>query len=103
MRSDSYNQLNIVFIVGLKAVRWFRMPTTKSQAYVRGGYSIIRLTMKRFVSSKTDQELERNPSGELSEGMEALAEARQEKRTLPIHMVDSGTTKRSEELKVFIS
>jgi hypothetical protein len=59
--------------------------------------------MKRFVKTKTDQELERNPFGELSEGMEALAESRQGKRTPPTHTVDSGTKKKSEELKVFIS
>ena len=51
------------------------MPTMKSEAYAWCGYGIIRLTMKRFVKTKTDQELERNPFGELSEGLQALAEA----------------------------
>jgi hypothetical protein len=59
--------------------------------------------MKRSVKTKTDRVLKRTQFVELSEGMEALAEARQGKWTLPIRLSDSGTTKKSEELKVFIS
>src|SRR5438552_15140397 len=40
---------------------------------------------------------------ELSEGMEALAEARQGKRTLQTHAVESGARRKSEDIKVFIS
>ncbi len=40
---------------------------------------------------------------ELSEGMEALAEARQGKRMLRTHAVESGARRKSEDIKVFIS
>jgi RNase P subunit RPR2 len=56
--------------------------------------------MKRSVKSET----KRDQFAELSEGMGALAEARQGKRTLQTHSVESGASiKKSEDLKVFIS
>ncbi len=46
----------------------------------------------------------RDQFAELTEGMEALAEARQGKGTLQSHAVEAGTsTKKSEDVKVFIS
>jgi len=53
--------------------------------------------------TKTKPELKRNQFAELSEGMAALAEARQGKRTPPTHTVESGTGSKSEDIKVFIS
>ena len=59
--------------------------------------------MKRSVKTKTEQDLERNQFPELREGMEALAEASQEKRTPQTYTVESGARRKSEDLKVFIS
>src|SRR6266498_1606314 len=59
--------------------------------------------MKRSVKTKTTRDLKRNQFAELSEGMEALAEARQGKRTPQAHSVESGARRKSEDLKVFIS
>src|SRR5260370_5741903 len=57
--------------------------------------------MKRSVKTQTTRDLKRNQFAELSEGMKALAEARQGKRTPQAHTVESG--RKAEDLKVFIS
>jgi hypothetical protein len=59
--------------------------------------------MKRSVKTKTKRDLKRNQFAELCKGIEGLAEARQGKRTLQTHTVESGARRKSEDLKVFIS
>ena len=59
--------------------------------------------MKSSVKTQTTRNLKRDQFAELSEGIEALAEARQGKRTPQAHTVDSGGTRKAEDLKVFIS
>ncbi|CAN5461266.1 hypothetical protein BH20ACI3_BH20ACI3_34840 [soil metagenome] len=55
--------------------------------------------MKRSVKTQTTRDLKRNQFAELSKGIEALAEARQGKRTPQAHTVESGARRKSEDSK----